>query len=121
MKKIEKSNSDPMVSFMKKQVEQHHKNNLEKNYQTHHNDNQPHNVDNGDLSDEEKLEQAKKESKAKSATQNNFRMIIKLFIENFSKYILLIILLIGSAFAIINLTPKLFGLIHILFIKLLLG
>ena len=74
-----------------------------------------------DLSDEEKLEEAKKESRGKSENYDQVAMFRKLIVETTIKYVLLISLLMLFAFGLIKLTPAFLDMLHGLFFRVFIG
>lgn len=76
-----------------------------------------------DKQEEEKeaLNEAKKESKAKAANINNSRMIMKLIVESSTKYVLMILILIGAVFLLVEAVPMIFKFFHGFLSKMLLG
>ena len=78
------------------------------------------------LTDEEKkekeeLEEAKKNSRMKAAQIDQTEMLKKLIIENIVKFTIIIILMIGFAYGIIEGGPKLFSLLNGAVMKVFLG
>lgn len=77
------------------------------------------------LSEEEKekkeVEQAKLASKMKAAQMDQTEMLKKLFIQNAMKFILIIGTMLGLAYAVIEVGPKMIGSLNGAFIKAFLG
>lgn len=78
-------------------------------------------VDDEEMTEEEKLEEAKKESRGKLANTDQTEMLKKLFIESIAKYVLLITLLVVSAIGVIKLGPVFLEFLHGLFFRVLVG
>lgn len=77
--------------------------------------------DKNDMTDEERLEEAKKESQGKAKQFDQTGMIKKLFLENIAKYVLMITLLVVLAIGVIKGGPILFEFMHGLLFKVLIG
>ena len=73
------------------------------------------------MTEEEKLEEAKKESRNKAAVTDQTEMFKKLILESIMKYVLLITLLVVVAIGVIKLGPVLFDMLHGLLFKVLLS
>ncbi len=78
-------------------------------------------VDDEEMTEEEKIEEAKKESRGKLANTDQTEMLKKLFIESIAKYVLLITLLVVSAIGVIKLGPVFLEFLHGLFFRVLVG
>ncbi len=76
-------------------------------------------VDGEEMTEEQKLEEAKKESRGKLANVDQTEMLKKLFIESIAKYVLLITLLVVSAIGVIKLGPVFLEFLHGLFFRVL--
>ena len=75
-----------------------------------------------ELSDEEKLEKAKKESRGKSAGyQDKSEMFKRLLFETTAKYVLAIVLLVGAMILLIKLIPFMATFLNGFLTKFLLG
>lgn len=121
---------DLLVSFMKKQAstKPSKQNNVKKSTASLKTaevkkDKDGEEIDTGteEMTDEEKLEDAKKESRSKVANTDQTEMIKKLILESVAKYTLLITLLVVVALGVIKLGPVFFEFLHGLFFKVLLG
>ncbi len=67
----------------------------------------------------EDLKKAKNESNAKLQNRDNSAMIIRLIIESSTKYVLMILILIGIAFLAVEAVPAALSFLHGLFSKVL--
>ena len=70
---------------------------------------------------DEDLKKAKNESNAKLQNRDNSAMIIKLILESSTKYVLMILILIGVAFLLVEAIPAAFSFLHQFLSKLLLS
>lgn len=78
-------------------------------------------ADDEEMTEEEKLEEAKKESRSKMADVDQTEMLKKLFIEAITKYVLLITLLIIAAIGVIKFGPLFLEFLRGLFFRILFG
>ncbi len=130
IKKVEEVKNNPLVSFMKS-----NKNNAKAQKSGANNSGKKDsfsakkkdkdkdengNVDE-DLSDEEKLEQAKKESNSKMQNVDKVGMIRKLILETIVKYVFMIAILVGFAILVIKAAPLIFAFFHGLISKVIFG
>ncbi len=74
-----------------------------------------------EMTDEEKLEEAKKASRNKASQQDQTEMLKKLFLENVAKYALLATGLALLSIAVIKYGPELVGLLNGLVFKSIIG
>ena len=74
-----------------------------------------------EMTDEEKLEEAKKASRNKAAGQDQTEMLKKLFMENCAKYLLMISMLVVLSIGVIKFGPAMVGALNGLVTKMILG
>ena len=74
-----------------------------------------------EMTDEEKLEEAKKASRNKAAGQDQTEMLKKLFMENCAKYLLMISMLVVLSIGVIKFGPVMVGALNGLVTKMILG
>ena len=73
------------------------------------------------MTDEEKLEEAKKESRNKAAKFDQTGMFKKLILQNLVKYTIVIASMVIMAIGIIEFGPALFGMLNGLISKIIFG
>ncbi len=74
-----------------------------------------------EMTDEEKLEEAKKASRNKAAGQDQTEMLKKLFMENCAKYLLMISMLVVLSIGVIKFGPAMVATLNGLVTKMILG
>lgn len=124
IKKADKKQENPLVSFMKKHAKESNKEaskdfkNFAQKYGQDVTKNSTDFIEDEELTQKEKLEKAKQESNAKAAGHSKAVMLTRLFAKTMVRYILMITLLTSFAILLIKAAPLVIKFLHGLFSKL---